>query len=100
LSPPGLVLHDAPAIQLALAAFERSFGRRPLLVRSGGTMPIMHALQLKGIPAVVTGFDLPEGNIHSPNERFWAGYLEPGIAAAREILSEFGARLEPKRAAV
>jgi acetylornithine deacetylase/succinyl-diaminopimelate desuccinylase-like protein len=89
-SPPGLVLQDAPAIQLALSAFERSFGRRPLLVRTGGTMPIMHALQLKGIPAVVTGFDLPEGNIHSPNERFWAGYLEPGIAAAKEILREFG----------
>jgi acetylornithine deacetylase/succinyl-diaminopimelate desuccinylase-like protein len=99
-SPPGLVLQDAPAIRLALAAFERSFGRRPLLVRTGGTMPIMHALQLKGIPAVVTGFDLPEGNIHSPNERFWAGYLEPGIAAAREILGEFGAGLEPKRSAV
>jgi acetylornithine deacetylase/succinyl-diaminopimelate desuccinylase-like protein len=98
-SPPGLVLPDTPAIQLALAAFERSFGRRPLLIRTGGTMPIMHALQLKGIPAVVTGFDLPEGNIHSPNERFWAGYLEPGITAAREILSEWGARLEPKRAA-
>ena len=89
-SPPGQVLQDAPAIQLALAAFERSFGRRPLLVRTGGTMPIMHALQVKGIPAVVTGFDLPEGNIHSPNERFWAGYVEPGIATAREILVALG----------
>jgi acetylornithine deacetylase/succinyl-diaminopimelate desuccinylase-like protein len=38
----------------------------------------------------VTGFDLPEGNIHSPNERLWAGYLEPGVAVAREILSELG----------
>ncbi len=89
-SPPGLVLQDAPAIQLALAAFERSFGHRPLLVRIGGTMPIMHALQVKGIPAVVTGFDLPEGNIHSPNERFWAGYLEPAVATAREILTALG----------
>jgi acetylornithine deacetylase/succinyl-diaminopimelate desuccinylase-like protein len=89
-SAPGLVDQNAPAIRLALAAFERSFGRRPLLVRSGGTMPIMHALESAGIPAIVTGFDLPEGNIHSPNERFWAGYLEPGIAAAREILKALG----------
>jgi acetylornithine deacetylase/succinyl-diaminopimelate desuccinylase-like protein len=89
-STPGLVSQDAPAIQLALAAFERSFGRRPLLVRSGGTMPIMPALQAKGIPAIVTGFDLPEGNIHSPNERLWAAYLESGIAAATTILSELG----------
>ena len=95
-SDPALVDQNAPAIQLALAAFEHSFGRRPLLVRIGGTMPIMPALEAKGIPAIVTGFDLPEGNIHSPNERFWAGYLQPGIAAAKAILTEL-ARLEPKR---
>jgi len=89
-SAPGLVDQNAPAIELALAAFERSFGARPLLIRSGGTMPIMPALQAKGIPAIVTGFDLPEGNIHSPNERLWAGYLEPGIAVARAILTELG----------
>ncbi len=86
-SAPGLVDQSAPPIELALAAFERSFGRRPLLVRSGGTMPIMPALQAKEIPAIVTGFDLPEGNIHSPNERLWAGYVEPGIAAAKAILA-------------
>ncbi len=89
-SGPGFVDQNAPAIQLALAAFERSFGRRPLLVRSGGTMPIMPALRAKGIPAIVTGFDLPEGNIHSPNERLWAGYLEPGIAVAKAILTALG----------
>jgi len=89
-SSPGLVDQNAPPIELARAAFERSFGHRPLLVRSGGTMPIMPALQAKGIPAIVTGFDLPEGNIHSPNERLWAGYLEPGIEVAKAILSELG----------
>jgi len=89
-SGPALVDQNAPAIELALTAFERSFGRRPLLVRIGGTMPIMPALQAKGIPAIVTGFDLPEGNIHSPNERFWAGYLEPGVAVAKAILTELG----------
>jgi acetylornithine deacetylase/succinyl-diaminopimelate desuccinylase-like protein len=95
-SAPALVDLRAPAIQLALAAFEHSFGSRPLLVRIGGTLPIMPALQAKGIPAIVTGFDLPEGNIHSPNERFWAGYLEPGIAVAKAILTELGTGLETK----
>lgn len=89
-SSPALVPHDSAALQLALNAFERSFGRRPLLVRSGGTMPVMAALQARGIPAIVTGFDLPEGNIHSPNERLWAGYLETGVAVARTILIELG----------
>ena len=38
-APPGLVPPDAPAVQLGQDAFERTFGRRPLLVRSGGTLP-------------------------------------------------------------
>ena len=43
-SEPGLVPPDAPAIRLALDAFERALGTRPLLIRSGGTLPIVPAL--------------------------------------------------------
>ncbi len=43
-TPPSLVRPDSPAIQLALQAFEEVLGVRPLLVRSGGTLPIMPAL--------------------------------------------------------
>ncbi|MGN6799543.1 MAG: M20/M25/M40 family metallo-hydrolase, partial [Gaiellaceae bacterium] len=42
--PPGLVDPDSPAVQLAADAFERALGTRPLLVRSGGTLPIVPAL--------------------------------------------------------
>ena len=38
-----------------------SRGARPLLVRVGGSLPIVPALAEKGIPTVITGFDLPEG---------------------------------------
>ncbi len=88
-SPPGLVRPDAPAVQLALEAFERALGRRPLLIRSGGTLPLVAALAGKGIPTIVTGFDVPEGNIHSPNERLLAEYLPLGVAAARELFLGF-----------
>ena len=54
-SPPGLVPPDSKAIQLGLDAFERALGRRPALVRSGGTLPIVPALADKGIPTVITG---------------------------------------------
>jgi acetylornithine deacetylase/succinyl-diaminopimelate desuccinylase-like protein len=84
-SPPGLVLPDAPAVQLGLAAFEKTFGRRPLLVRSGGTLPIVPALVDKGIPTIITGFALPESNIHSPNERLLAEYVPLGLETAREL---------------
>jgi acetylornithine deacetylase/succinyl-diaminopimelate desuccinylase-like protein len=90
-SPPGLVRPDEPAVQLGLDAFERVLGVRPLLVRSGGSLPIVPALADKGIPTVITGFDLPEGNIHSPNERLLLEYLPLGVAAARELFLSYAA---------
>ena len=90
-SPPGLVSPDAPAIKLAQDAFERVVGRRPALIRSGGTIPIVPALAGKGIPAIVTGFSLPDAQIHSPNERLVADYVPLGIATARELFRELAA---------
>jgi acetylornithine deacetylase/succinyl-diaminopimelate desuccinylase-like protein len=89
-SSPGLIPQDAPALQLALDAFERAVGVRPLLIRSGGTLPIVPALADRGIPTIITGFDLPEGNIHSPNERLLLEYLPLGVAAARELYVSLG----------
>jgi acetylornithine deacetylase/succinyl-diaminopimelate desuccinylase-like protein len=88
-SPPGLVPPDAKAIQLGLGAFEKALGTRPVLTRSGGTLPIVPALADKGIPTVITGFGLPDSQIHSPNERLVAAYVPLGIAAARELFLAF-----------
>jgi acetylornithine deacetylase/succinyl-diaminopimelate desuccinylase-like protein len=90
-APAGLVSPDAPAVQLAQDAFERTMGRRPLLVRSGGTLPIVPALVDKGIPTIVTGFATSESNIHSPNERLLADYLPLGIETARELFRSLAA---------
>jgi acetylornithine deacetylase/succinyl-diaminopimelate desuccinylase-like protein len=90
-SPPGLVPPDAKAIRLGLDAFEKVLGRRPALIRTGGTLPIVPALSGKGIPTVITGFGLPDSQIHSPNERLVAEYVPLGIAAARELYLAFAA---------
>ncbi|MBD0316902.1 MAG: M20/M25/M40 family metallo-hydrolase [Thermoleophilia bacterium] len=90
-SPAGLVPADSPAVRLAQDAFERALGRRPLLLRSGGTLPIVPALAAKGIPTILSGFDVPEGHIHSPNERLLLRYVPLGVAAARETLLAFAA---------
>ena len=86
---PGIVPPDAKAIQLGLGAFERALGVRPLLIRSGGSLPIVAALADKGIPTVITGFSLPNANLHSPNERLLAEYVPRGIGAARALFEEF-----------
>jgi acetylornithine deacetylase/succinyl-diaminopimelate desuccinylase-like protein len=90
-SEPGLVDQSSEAIQLALEAFERALGVRPLLIRSGGTLPMVPALEKKGIPTVLTGFALPDSNIHSPNERLRAEYVPKGIEAAQELFRAFSA---------
>jgi acetylornithine deacetylase/succinyl-diaminopimelate desuccinylase-like protein len=88
-APAGLIPPEAAAIQLGLDAFERVIGARPLLIRVGGTLPIVPALADKGIPTVLTGFDLPEGNIHSPNERLLVDHIPLAVDAARELYRAF-----------
>ena len=84
-SPPGLVSPDSAAVELAQDAFEHVTGVRPLLVRSGGSIPLVPALAGRGIPAIITGFALPDSNIHSPNERMLVDYMSLGVATAREL---------------
>ncbi len=84
-APAALVKPDDPAIRLGQDAFERVVGSRPLLIRVGGSLPVMAALEQKGIPTILTGFDLPDGNIHSPNERFRVEYVSLGVEAAKEL---------------
>jgi hypothetical protein len=40
---------------------------------------------------VITGFGLPDSQIHSPNERLVAEYVPQGIEAARQLFREFAA---------
>jgi acetylornithine deacetylase/succinyl-diaminopimelate desuccinylase-like protein len=84
-APPGRFAPDSRVIQLGLDAFEQAVGRRPILVRSGGTLPIVPALAAKGIDTVVTGFALPESNVHSPNERLRMEDFDRSIAAAQSL---------------
>ena len=88
---PGQTQPDSRVLQLAADAFERATGKRPLLLRSGGSLPIMALLERLGIPAVVTGFDVPAGNAHAPNERMLVSHLELAISAARELFLSLAA---------
>jgi acetylornithine deacetylase/succinyl-diaminopimelate desuccinylase-like protein len=89
--PAALVRPDDQAIKLGQDAFERAVGARPLLIRVGGSLPVMAALEQKGVPTILTGFDLPDGNIHSPNERFRVEYVSLGVEAAKELYRSLAA---------
>jgi acetylornithine deacetylase/succinyl-diaminopimelate desuccinylase-like protein len=87
---PGLVDPESEVVKIAQDAFESAFGIRPILTRSGGTLPIMPALQDKGIPTILTGFALPESNVHSPNERMLVEFFPRGVDTIRELYTRLG----------
>jgi acetylornithine deacetylase/succinyl-diaminopimelate desuccinylase-like protein len=89
-SRPGLVPPDSEVVKIAQDAFEAAFGIRPILTRSGGTLPIMPALQDKGIPTILTGFALPESNVHSPNERMLVEFFPRGVETISELYRRLG----------
>ena len=88
-TPASVVDPDTAAIRLGKEAFERVFGRSPLLARGGGTLPIMAAVTGRGIPTILTGVGLPESNVHSPNEKLPVEYLTRAYDAGRELYLAF-----------
>jgi acetylornithine deacetylase/succinyl-diaminopimelate desuccinylase-like protein len=82
---PALFDPAHPALQLAASAMERACGTPPALVRLGGTLPLLAVLANRGIPAIVSGFALPDDAFHAPNESYRLESLRLGEAAAREL---------------
>lgn len=75
-----------PAYQAAEKGFEKAFGRKPLAVRRGGSIPIISTFeQVLGIKTVLMGFGLESNAIHSPNENMPLDILRKGIEAVIEF---------------
>jgi acetylornithine deacetylase/succinyl-diaminopimelate desuccinylase-like protein len=85
LADPALFDPAHPALQLAAGAMERACGTAPAMVRLGGTLPLLAVLAERGMPAIVSGFALPDDAFHAPNESFRLESLRLGEAAAREL---------------
>lgn len=62
---------DLPAYKAAEKAYEAVYGKQPIPVRSGGSIPIISAFEsILGIKSVLMGFGLQTDAIHSPNENY------------------------------
>lgn len=62
---------DFPAYRAASKAIEESFGKQPIPVRSGGSIPIVSDFEeVLGIKSILMGFGLDSDAIHSPNENY------------------------------
>ena len=88
--PPALVDRNHPAVRAAGFAFKKAFGAYPVFLRSGGSIPVVHAFQRQlGIPAVLMGFGLPDDRIHAPNEKFHLPNLYRGIETSIWYIATF-----------
>jgi acetylornithine deacetylase/succinyl-diaminopimelate desuccinylase-like protein len=84
------------ALRLARGALARACGRDPVLVRSGGSIPVLAAFAARDIPTLVSGFALPQDNFHAPDESYALASLDLGRRAARALYEDLSA-LRPAR---
>jgi len=84
-----------PAYRAAEHGFAEAFGRRPLAVRRGGSIPIISDFErVLGVKTVLMGFGLESDAIHSPNENFRLDIFRSGIRAVAAFHLEYD-RLSP-----
>jgi acetylornithine deacetylase/succinyl-diaminopimelate desuccinylase-like protein len=66
-----LVSPTSAQAQAALRALRAAFNREPVLLREGGSIPIVNDFKkVLGADSLLLGLGLPDGNAHSPNEKF------------------------------
>ncbi len=61
---------DMPGVVALSQAMEATWGKKPVYKREGGSVPVVAQMQkILGIESVLTGFGLPDDNLHAPNEK-------------------------------
>ena len=103
--PPGVnwtldVGHGAPGmvaatesgfVRAAQRAIEDAFDVQPVLIREGGSIPIVTRFQeVLGCDCLLLGWGLSDDNAHSPNEKFCVADFHRGIAASTRLWQEIG----------
>jgi acetylornithine deacetylase/succinyl-diaminopimelate desuccinylase-like protein len=90
---PGIrVATESPYMQAARGGLAEIFGKPPVLVGSGGSIPVVGWLQdYVGLEPILVGFGLEDDRIHSPNEKFELRCLKNGILSHAAILDRMAA---------
>ncbi|HEY3244138.1 MAG TPA: dipeptidase [Phycisphaerae bacterium] len=84
---------DTDGMRAALLAVQKGFNKRPVLIREGGTLPILPMFKkVLGADSIMMGFCLPNCNAHGPNEFFDVSDFHAGIRSAAYFLHELASR--------
>lgn len=78
-----------PAIEQVAKVMEDHFGNEVVYNRSGGSIPAAEMLQrIYKKPIILTGFTLPDENLHAPNENIDSSLFSEGIEVLKKIYSQ------------
>jgi acetylornithine deacetylase/succinyl-diaminopimelate desuccinylase-like protein len=80
--PASITNRHLPAVDALKEALEATWGKRPVFRREGGSVPVVAQMQqILGVESVLTGFGLPDDNLHGPNEKIHLPTYYRGIEA-------------------
>ncbi|MBN1146234.1 MAG: dipeptidase [Anaerolineales bacterium] len=88
---PSITDRNIPGVIAMSEALEAAWGKRPVFRREGGSVPVVEQMsKLLGIESVLTGFGLPDDNLHAPNEKIHLPTFFRGIEAITRYLDILG----------
>ncbi len=86
-----LVPVDTPPMRAAAAALQEVYGKEPVFLREGGSIPIAALFYtVLNDPVVLMGFGLPDDNLHAPNEKYALSQFYKGIRTVASFLQRLG----------
>ena len=85
----------SPLAQASLRALKKAFGCEPVLLREGGSIPIVNEFRrLLGVDSFLLGLALPDANAHSPNEQMSLSIFDKGMRMSALLWPELSAALK------
>ena len=90
-SPASITDLNIPGVKALSQAMEATWGKKPLFRREGGSVPVVAQMHdILNIESVLTGFGLPDDNLHAPNEKIHLPTFFRGIEAITRFLCILG----------
>lgn len=88
---PAITPIDSPWIKAAFNVLKKGFGKEPVFIREGGSIPVVVSFkELLNLDTVLLGFGLTDENIHSPDEHFDLENFYRGIITTSIFYEEVG----------
>ena len=93
---PYVVSPQSARAQAALRALKSAFGCEPVLMREGGSIPIVNVFKkMLGVESLLLGLALPDDNAHSPNEKFDLEVFAKGMRLSAHLWQQLAQTSEP-----